>query len=295
MVVRSAGPLVVRSAASAYDFTVPDTVNRAINPCPWSEDPDMAGFLFGFSEDCEVPSGQLAFLAAADEESTDRKVYGLFGELAMPITDTFNLQLALRYEDYGGEVGSTIDPKAAFSWNFAEGFTLRGSAGTTFRGPPQSFLSGVGTALQFIPAQNAFKAVDTYGNAGLKPEKALTTNLGFIYQNERFYGSIDFWRFDFEDSFQTESAQQISAAYFGDECFDGGTGVGSERCDVLRDYIFPNGATAAELERIDVNIINGSDIKTSGLDLFAQYDFLDVAGGVLGIGLQGTYTLRVQV
>ena len=276
-----------------YDFTVLDVANRSINPCAWQNDLELAAVL-GFDTSCPVPTGQLAFLAAADEETTSRRVYGLFGELAMPITDTFNLQLAVRFEDYGGLVGSTIDPKAAFSWNFAEGFTLRGSAGTTFRGPPQSILSGTGTALQFIVAQNAFKAVDVNGNQDLSPEKALTTNLGFIYQNEVFYGSIDYWRFDFEDSFQTESAQQITTAYFAEECEDGGAGVGTERCDGLRSHVFPTGTDAAGLQRIDTNWINGSDIKTSGFDIFAQYDFLDVAGGTLGLGLQGTYVLEYK-
>jgi len=276
-----------------YDFTVPDTVNRALNPCPWQNDLELAAVL-GFDTSCPVPSGQLAFLAAADEETTSRRVYGLFGELAMPLSDTFNLQLAVRFEDYGGNVGSTIDPKAAFSWNFAEGFTLRGSAGTTFRGPPQSILSGTGTALQFIAAQNAFKAVDVNGNPDLDPEKAVTTNLGLIFQNEVFYGSLDYWYFDFADSFQTESAQQITTAYFGLGCEDGGAGVGTPDCDALRTHVFPTGTDADGLERIDTNWINGSDIKTSGIDLFAQYDFLDVFGGTLGLGLQGTYVLEYK-
>lgn len=275
-----------------YDYTTADVSNRAINPCPWNQDPDMAGYLFGFSDQCAVPSGQLAFLAAGDDESTSRRVYAVFGELALPITDTFNVQLALRYEDYGGNVGSTFNPKGAFSWNFTDSFTLRGSLGTTFRGPPQSFLSGTNTALQFIPAQNAFKAVDVQGNPNLDPETALTTNLGIIFQNEVFYGSIDYWRFDFEDSFQTESAQQISDAYFADGCEIGGTGDGTQRCEDLRTHVFPYGTNAAGLARIETNIINGTDITTSGVDVFAQYDFLDVAGGTLGLGLQGTYVFE---
>lgn len=276
-----------------FDYDLADEVNRLLNPCPWT-DPLAVTLGFTSTLDCAVPTGQLAFLAAGDPESTSRRVYGLFGELALPLSDTLNVQLAVRFEDYGGEVGSTIDPKAAFSWNFAEGFTLRGSAGTTFRGPPQSYLSGTGTALQYIPAQLAFKAVDTMGNPGLKPEKALTTNLGLIYQNEVFYGSIDYWRFDFDDSFQTESAQQIADAYFAEGCAIGGTGDGTERCEALRAHVFPYGTTPGALERIEVNIINGSDIKTSGFDVFAQYDFLDVAGGTLGVGVQGTYVLEYE-
>jgi len=282
-----------------YNFDLTDVVNRSINPCPWT---DPLAVALGFTTadqlngNCTVPSGQLAFLAAGDPESTSRRVYGLFGELAMPLSDTFNLQLAVRFEDYGGNVGSTIDPKAAFSWDFAEGFTMRGSASTTFRGPPQSFLSGVGTALQYIPAQLAFKAVDTIGNPDLSPEKALTTNLGFIYQNDTFYGSIDYWRFDFEDSFQTESAQQIANAYFAEDCQipEVGPDNPTERCEALRQHVFPYGTSPAGLERIESNIINGSDIKTSGLDVFAQYDFHDVAGGILGFGVQGTYVLEYK-
>jgi hypothetical protein len=35
----------------------------------------------------------------------------------MPFTDTFELQVALRYEDYGeGEGGDTLDPKVGFRW-----------------------------------------------------------------------------------------------------------------------------------------------------------------------------------
>ena len=136
--------------------------------------------------------------------------------------------------------------------------------------------------------------MDIVGNPGLDPEKALTTNIGIIYQNESFYGSLDFWYFDFQDPFQTESAQQISAAYFDEECFDGGSGVGTPRCDGLRAHIFPTGTTAAGLQRIETNIINGADIKTSGVDIFAQYDFHDVMGGILGVGLQGTWQFEYK-
>ncbi|MGK0261236.1 MAG: iron complex outermembrane receptor protein, partial [Candidatus Azotimanducaceae bacterium] len=268
-----------QSRRERYDFAIKDVLNRAINPCPWN---DPLAVTIGLTDtlDCTVPSGQLAFLAAADEESTSRRVYGVFGELAIPLTEDINVQLAVRFEDYGGNVGSTIDPKIAASWNVSEMVTLRGSASTTFRGPPQSFLSGTNTALQFIPAQNAFKAVDIRGNEGLDPETAVTTNFGIIVQNENLYASLDWWSFDFQDAFQTESAQQIVGAYEAQACFDGGAGVGTESCSALRSHIFPFGTALAGLQRIDTNIINGEDIQTSGFDYFVQYDFLDVANGV---------------
>ena len=39
-----------------------------------------------------------------------------FGELALPVSDDIDIQIALRYEDYGGSIGDTIDPKLAVSW-----------------------------------------------------------------------------------------------------------------------------------------------------------------------------------
>ena len=74
------------------------------------------------------------------------------------------MQFALRYEDYGSDVGSTVDPKIGVA---LAGARLAGTARlgqTTFRGPPQSYLSGRCTALVFIAPTPAFKAVNIVGN-----------------------------------------------------------------------------------------------------------------------------------
>ena len=73
-----------------------------------------------------------AFLAATDEQSTERTVYGVFGELAIPLTEDIDIQAALRFEDYGGEVGGSVDPKIAVSWRVTDELSVRGSASTTF-------------------------------------------------------------------------------------------------------------------------------------------------------------------
>ena len=171
---------------------------------------------------------------------------------------------------------------------------VRGSISTTFRGPPQSYLGGTNTALQYITPAAAFKAVDISGNEDLKPEKALASNLGAIFQNENFYASIDWWRFDFDDPFQTESSSQIVSAYDSNGCFDGGAGVGTEFCTAMRTHIYPFGIATGALQRVDTNIINGSNIKTSGIDVFAQYDFDGVWDGVFSLGLEGTYVLEYK-
>ena len=278
-----------------YDFTVKDVANRAINPCAFNN-PMSVTLGHTATLDCGAAgAGQLAFLAATDEENTDRDVYGVFAELALPITEALDVQLAVRYEDYGSKNGGdTIDPKIAFSWTLTDEFSLRGSVSTTFRGPPSSFLSGTSTSLQFIGAALAFKAGDTVGNPDLEPETAVTTNFGAIYQNENFYASLDYWSFNFEDPLQLENANQIVAAYGANGCADGGSGVGTAGCDLLRGRLSPTGTSIGGVERITRSVINGSDIDTSGIDFVANYSFNDVVGGELTLGLEGSYTFEYK-
>ena len=275
-----------------YDFEVLDVANRAINPCPYN---NPVSITLGHTTtlDCGAGgAGQLAFLAATDEESTSRDVYAGFVEVNLPFTDTFEMQIAARYEDYGNQGGETFDPKIAMSWDATEWLTFRGSASTTFRAPPASFLSGTGTALAFITPALAFKAVDTTGNSNLDPETAVALNFGAIFQTDAFYASVDYWSFDFEDRFQSENANQIVNAYGDNDCADGGTGVGSSACDILRARLTPLGTSVAGVQRIQTFVTNGSDVKTSGIDVAARYRWDDVLSGSVEVGLEATHQLE---
>ena len=107
-----------------------------------------------------------------------------FGELSVPITEDLQMQLAARYEDYGGATGSTFNPKVAVRWQATPWMALRGSAGSTFRGPPdpQLVTSSV-TSLQSI--LGVFRAVDIYGNPNLQPEEADTYTAGVVVRRPR--------------------------------------------------------------------------------------------------------------
>jgi iron complex outermembrane receptor protein len=294
-----------------FSFTVNDLTNLTVSPCPFN-DPfsvTLGNISLTNYNNCQsgltTPTGPLAFLAGTYEEQTERTVYAFFGELSIPILDSLDAQFALRFEDYGGAVGSTVDPKLALRYQPIEWLTLRGSISTTFRAPPQSFLGGRVTALNFIVPANAFKAVDTLGNPDLKPESALATNVGGVFEWQGVYASLDYWRFDFTDPFQTENPGQIVTAYTTtgpgssttvppEGCQNGGSGLTSDPalCAALRSHVFPLGTPAAALERVEVNWINGADIVTSGIDFYLQYQIDDLFGGTLTVGSQGTYTLN---
>jgi iron complex outermembrane receptor protein len=301
-----------------------DETNLDINPCQFN-DPfsvTLGNVTTANFDACQnpapgfTPTGPYAFLSGAREADEDRVVWALFGELSLPFHETVDAQLAVRFEDYGGEVGSTTDPKLSLRWTPFDWLTLRGSVSTTFRGPTLSSLSGRVTSLQFIAPTNAFKAVDLIGNPNLQPESALTSNVGLVVEWEGLYASLDYWRYKFEDPFQFESAGQIVTAY----TTIGGTppagvpagcqttpnaagfvGWGVDptnpaadpvRCAGMRQHLaFSSGDVPANIVRVDTNVINGSDINTSGIDFYLQYEF-ELLGGTLAVGSAGSYRIE---
>lgn len=285
-----------------YNTKLNDLSNVAANPCPWTNPFAVdLGFVTAdqLSPNCTVPFGLVAFGVPGDQFGTSRTIYAGFAEFALPVTDTLDMQLAVRYEDYGSESGgSTVDPKLAVRWQALDWLALRGSVSTTFRGPPQSYLGGVDTVLQNIPAASAYRAVNYVGNPDLDPEKATATNLGLIFEAGNLSATLDYWYFDFSDPFQLESATQILNAYTANECTGNGTpqnpygaGVGTAVCDDLRPRFVPEGTQVAGLASVDTYYINGSDIKTSGIDFNVEYDF-DALGGLFTVGTTGTYTIE---
>ncbi len=279
-----------------YQTELSDVANRAVSPCPWT---DPFAVTMGFvtagqlSPNCNIKTGRLAFGIPADNANTSRTVYALFSEFALPITDTLNMQAAVRFEDYGSQGGSTIDPKLALKWQALDWIALRGSISTTFRGPPLSYLSGVNSFLANFPAPLlAYRAVNVVGNPDLQPERAVVFNTGLIVEVGGFTGTADYWNFNFSDPFQTEAYDQVLTAYNAAGCFNTGAGVGSATCNDLRLHVEPLGATTALMEAINVNIINGGKIKTDGVDVSLRYLFSDVMGGELTVGTEATYTIK---
>lgn len=291
----------IQSRNEKFELSPFEINDLAINPCPFVDPVSVA---LGNTDtlDCTnsaltTDTGRFAFLSGTTAQDTERTVYGAFAELGLPVTERLNAQLAIRFEDYGGNVGSTVDPKIAVRFQATDMVTLRGSLSTTFRGPPQNQLEGRGTSLQFLAPANAFKAVDTFGNPNLEPETAIASNLGVILDTGSFFGTLDYWRFDFQDPLQVENFNAIVSAYTGNDCAPGGAGAGSDECASLsQQLVFQPGAEEipSNIQRIRISNINGGDITTSGVDWFGQYD-ITTDYGMFSVGTQGTYTHEYDV
>lgn len=262
-----------------------DLSNIASNPCI---DTPVTG-----STTCTVRNGPLLFLGTGADQDLSADVYAVFGEMNLPITESLNAQLALRYEDYGGNTGSTTNPKVALRWQINDWLALRASAGTTFRGPPLTSLNNNSvTALSFIGG--AFRAIDIFGNPDLAPEKAKTYSVGAIFKAGNLKATLDWWRFDFDNPIISEPSASIVNTMFPG-------GVGTATCGnpafagLQARFTFQGACSTATIARVRTLVVNGPAIKTSGLDLLADYDIDDVVGGRVHLGLSAAYTIEYKV
>ena len=230
----------------------------------------------------------------------------------MPLLDNLEATLAVRYEDYGGGVGSTTDPKLSLRYEPTDWLVLRASTGTTFRGPlAGSVIDGrLNTTLAGIQASNNnFKSVDSFGNPDLKPETAFTYNVGAVVNLGAFKGSLDYWSYDFEDEITSTPTQAVANAVGNGpgngaqyvDCshplaylitFAGNTCVQGQAATATTPEIV--GTTGNDIQRVRTDVVNGPGVKTSGIDFSASYGW-DLYNGYLTVGGAGTYTLEYDV
>ncbi|MEQ3745621.1 MAG: TonB-dependent receptor [Henriciella sp.] len=239
-------------------------------------------------------TGPFSFLAGTNSADEDQTIYAVFGELQIPLFDNLDLQVAARFEDYGGEVGSTFDPKVAGKWTINDNFALRGNAQTSFRGPTLNQLSGTVTTLQFVAPTSAFKAVDQFGNPNLAPESAFSFNVGGLFENGNFNASIDYYSFDFSDPIIVEEQSSIVGAAIAAL----GTATTDDDGIISRITFTDNNNDglnqANEISRISTNVVNGPDIETSGIDIRAE-NVWDMGDNEFSLAMDMTYILEYVV
>tara|TARA_B100001057_G_scaffold251704_1_gene251952 strand:+ start:1 stop:3123 length:3123 start_codon:yes stop_codon:yes gene_type:complete len=247
------------------------------------------------------PAGLFMFLAPAYSRDQSQEVDSLFAEFALPILDNFDMQLALRYEDYGNV--DSIDPKVVMRWTPIDELTLRFTGQTTFRAPnPDETWDKRSTALAYVAQTSAFKAIDSLGNANLDPEEATTYNIGIItdFGSDNWTATVDYYKFEFDNPIITESYAQIAAAY---EAGKGSSPTAAQTAafNAIKSQV-RGGATyatdgsfaASQIARITTPYVNGPATETDGLDLYVKYE-TDYAEGVLSAGMEAAYVIDYSV
>jgi len=237
------------------------------------------------SQDYDEASNQdrFAFVIGNADIFGKQDVVALFGELAMPVTEDLDIQIALRYEDYGGTIGDTVDPKLAVSYRASDMLSLRGSISTSFRAPSIFQKDGGGTSLRNavdpLSGGTAFIAVRASGNEDLVPEESTAFNLGFsVEPMDDLSIELDYWSFDFTDLIIQESFQAI---------------LNDTPQDPVR-VVRAGDPLTGPLLQVNTTYVNASSLKTSGLDLVTSYKF-ETEVGTFTPSLNATYVLKYDL
>jgi iron complex outermembrane receptor protein len=243
--------------------------------------------------------GSFIFLGGSRREQVEQNVKAVFAEVRLPITERLEFTGAARYEDYGGSVGGTFNPKGAVRWNPTDWLVLRGSAGTTFRGPlaNQVVNNQVTTLAGLQAAANNFKSVDIFGNStDLGPETAFTYNVGAVITTSGFTVSADYWSFDVKDRVTTTPGQAIATSVASGALSPNNTRFANCSSVFANLITFQGGVcqqgvtTGLDISRVRTDWVNGPGIKTSGIDLAFDYK-TDLGTGKLNVGAQASIVL----
>ncbi len=248
----------------------------------------MAGLAFGgqyrrdrgdvdVNQNLEQNNFKFAF--GAQDWTGKLESWALFGELYLPITDTFEANLAVRYEDFTTLDEDSVDPKLSLLWAATDSLTLRGSVGTSFRTP--SLLQAFGNSTSLLnmndPADGTtvFRPQIVAPNEDLQPESSTNWNLGLSWRPGNFGVDVDYWNYDYKDILTRQSFQEL----IDEDCGNPppGTIVGVGACGALPDQVVRS--DAGFLQRVNVLTVNAQELQASGLDTRFTYNlFTDSVG-----------------
>ena len=72
--------------------------------------------------------------SAGNSAAGDRQVFAMFGELALPLRDNWDLIVAARYDDYS-DFGQSVSPQVSTRYRFTDAVAIRASSGSGFKAP----------------------------------------------------------------------------------------------------------------------------------------------------------------
>jgi iron complex outermembrane receptor protein len=241
---------------------------------------------------CTGGSGPYTFYGALREYDVSQDVMAGFLEVNLPLLNSLDVTGAVRYEDYGGTVGDTTNPKVSARWQIVDWLALRASGGSTFRAPSQLTVTpGSARALaQFTDPTTGtplYRPIDTFNNPNLEPETADTVNIGVLFKLGNFSASVDYYRFDFEKELTTETGARIFSTMFP----SANTATWQCANAALRArFTFANDTChPSQFLGVRINEINGPSVQTSGFDFQAMYRWPGLFGGELALGVDGNY------
>ncbi|WP_196139329.1 TonB-dependent receptor [Aliikangiella sp. G2MR2-5] len=218
-----------------------------------------------------------------------REHTGIGGELSFPFSDNFELDLALRWDDYDDEssTDSAFSPRLAMAYRPTESILTRFSWGQSFRAPDMQRLFGgptkgfsdildpeflIDSDGNLCPGSSTdpdcqpllVQSVNTYtlSNIDLAEEEGDNFNLGVVWEpSHDFSVSVDYFRIELEEVVAAPSVQWVInvCTYYG------------YLCDfVSRDEL---GSLSGGDAFVATYAVNFAEQDTDGYDFTMNYDW----------------------
>ncbi|MCC5872134.1 MAG: TonB-dependent receptor, partial [Gammaproteobacteria bacterium] len=311
---------VSETTTKVVDFVITGDVMEMANGLPlgmalgfqWRQDKVF------FDADADSNANNYSFIFGAADFTGQEDVYAGFLELAIPVTQDFDIGLALRYEKFDDLGDDTLDPKISGLWRATDDLTLRASWGTSFR--VGSLLQRFGQSTQLLNIADvdfgdtslAFRPIITQGNVDLSPEEATVWNIGLSYAptdgplaNLRV--DVDYFNYDYDDLITREGFEELLGRDIAARCPNGLNNVGNPNnpaaCgrqtdadgnslgvatinDGIPEVIRGNNL---QLLRVQNTFVNAQELKVDGIDFNVSYTLFTNGMGSFTPAVQGSW------
>ncbi|MEO1014568.1 MAG: TonB-dependent receptor [Pseudomonadota bacterium] len=226
-------------------------------------------------------------------------VYAFFAEVNLPVTEWMEIQAAGRFEDFGDNGGTTIDPKIGVLIRPNESLSLRGTYSTSFRAPTTFQQFGESTTLNQVVDPTggvAFAAVRAFGSQNLEPEQSRAFNAGVTWRpTDNLAIDVDYFNFSFEQAITQENFQALVNANPTDtRTFVGG--LAQQPCETQFTIVCRAGdPNTGTITQVNTQFVNADSIDTSGLDFRGVYTLETANLGVFQPTFEATYILNYDL
>ncbi len=236
--------------------------------------------------------------SAGNSAGGDRQVWAAFYEVALPIIDDVELNLAARYDDYS-DFGDNVAPKASVRWQALDNVVVRASYSEAFRAPSldqlyaaTTFSADTGTDYPYCESNGISAAdcaspqYDTYisANKDLGPETSEYLNFGVAWDIVDDIGvKVDYFNLNIDNVISRRSITNVMRG------IDAGTLETSETFYVDRAPNGPNGELGRALE-VGTGYGNGDKLEITGVDVALNAKF-ETGAGDIGLNWTNSFVL----
>ncbi|WP_019029325.1 TonB-dependent receptor plug domain-containing protein [Colwellia piezophila] len=217
---------------------------------------------------------------AAQQDPTEGNysVQSLYGEVSIPVTDSWTVEAATRYDNYS-TFGGAATWKLGTTYTITDGLMLRAVAATGFRAPSVSELySGNSGSFDYLSdpwgnEQDAQIKVNYVGDADLQPEESESFTAGVVWEvTEGLSTTMDYWSFDITNAISRVNVQaEMNKCFAGDQV----------ACDTI------NITQGGDLDNMTSTLTNIGEQNTSGIDWNVSY-----TAGIFKVMLDTTYLIE---